>query len=80
MRRAWIEERSVMDHWKKPSIKCYIAIRYFCYHEYDHCLFIYIAVSLRFGYVYMLFQFRSFRGASIRSHGLHTTFLDQALT
>ena len=35
MRRAWIGERGIMDHWKKPSIKCYIAIRYFRYHDYD---------------------------------------------
>ena len=70
MRRAWIGERGVMDHWKKPSIKCYITIHYIRYHDYDYCLFIYIAVSICFGFVYMLFKFRSFRGASISSHGL----------
>ena len=80
MRRAWIGERGIMDHRKKPSIKCYIAIRYIRYHDYDYRLFIYIAVLLCFGYLYMLFQFRSFRGASISSHGLHHSFLDQALT
>ena len=70
MRRAWIGERGVMDHWKKPSIKCYITIHYIRYHDYDYCLFIYIAIWICFGFVYMLFKFRSFRGVSISSHGL----------
>ena len=76
MRRAWIGERGIMDHWKKPSIKRYIAIRYIRYHDYVYYLFIYIAVSLRIGFVYMLFKFRSFRGASSSSSGLQPSSLD----
>ena len=68
-----------MDHRKKPLIKCYIAIRYIRYHDYDYHLLIYIAVSLCFGYVYMLFEFRSLRGASSSSLGLPHSFVDQVL-